>query len=207
MKGVPRGMWRGARPTEIAGKYSNRESVRMDDFPLDVEIRLVRPDDDLEALTRMIHAAYAPHAALGLRYWGTHQSVEDTAERLASGMAWVLVSGTQYLGTATLRPAQPESPVVLYRDPQVVSLAQFCICPSRKHQGLGRRLHAHVVDVARQRGAVGIALDTARPAERLIQLYQSWGYEIVGDCDWRPHTNYVSVIMYKSLVSPRRHGT
>ncbi len=50
-------------------------------------IRPVNGDDDLERLTKLIHAAYAPHAKLGLRYWGTHQSVGDTIKRFASGTA------------------------------------------------------------------------------------------------------------------------
>jgi hypothetical protein len=48
-------------------------------------IRPVTDDDDLVRLTALIHGAYAPHAKLGLRYWGTHQSVQDTAKRFASG--------------------------------------------------------------------------------------------------------------------------
>jgi predicted N-acetyltransferase YhbS len=165
----------------------------------DLIIRRLEPQDDLSALTDLIHAAYAPHAAQGLRYWGTHQTVEDTAKRVQSGRAWVMLSGKQYVGTATLRPPQPDSPVALYRHPGVHSLAQFCICHSKKGAGLGRALHAHVLAAAQELGAQGIALDTARPAVALIRLYESWGYQVVGRCDWRPHTNYESVVMYKSL--------
>ena len=52
-------------------------------------IRLVRADENLVALTALIQRAYAPHAAKGLRYWGTHQSAADTATRLASGQGFV----------------------------------------------------------------------------------------------------------------------
>ena len=90
-------------------------------------IRPVTASDDLERLTALIHAAYAPRASLGLRYWGTHQSVEDTAKRFASGTGLVMVDGDDYVGTATLRPPQPESTLALYRDPTVWSLCQFCI--------------------------------------------------------------------------------
>ena len=45
--------------------------------------------DDLVALTVLIRAAYAPHALKGLRYWATHQSVEDTARRLSRGVGFV----------------------------------------------------------------------------------------------------------------------
>ena len=165
----------------------------------DLIIRRVGPQDDLSALTELIHAAYAPHAAQGLRYWGTHQSVEDTAKRLQSGLAWLMLQGSKYVGTATLRPPQPESPVSLYRQVGVHSLAQFCVCPSKKGAGLGKALHGHVLAAAQELGAQGIALDTARPATALIRLYESWGYKVVGQCDWRPHTNYESVVMYRAL--------
>lgn len=95
-------------------------------------IRQVTPEDDLERLTALIHAAYAPHARLGLRYWGTHQSVEDTAKRFASGTGLVMLEAGEYVGTATLRPPQPDSTVALYRDPTVWSLCQFCITPKPK---------------------------------------------------------------------------
>jgi len=101
----------------------------------------------------------------------------------------------RYIGTITVRPPQPDSSVALYRDPAVYSLAQFCVAPRFKGQGLGRRLHDHAVEVACERGARTIALDTARPATALIRLYEAWGYAVVGECDWRPHTNYVSVLM------------
>jgi hypothetical protein len=49
-----------------------------------------------------------------------------------------------------------------------------------------------------------MALDTAAPAEALIALYSSWGYSLVGTCDWRPFTNYPSVVMAKELVAPSK---
>ncbi len=45
-----------------------------------------------------------------------------------------------------------------------------------------------------------MALDTAAQAGGLISMYRRWGYEIVGEHDWRPHTNYLSVLMTRSLV-------
>ncbi len=163
-------------------------------------IRAVTTGDDLERLTALIHAAYAPHAALGLRYWGTHQSVEDTAKRFASGTGLVMLEGGDYVGTATLRPPQPESTVELYRDPQVWSLCQFCITPQAKGRGYGRQLHDYATRYARSQGAQVLALDTAQPAMVLIAMYESWGYRVVGECDWRPLTNYTSVVMSRPIA-------
>lgn len=171
-------------------------------------IRKVTPEDDLVRLTELIHAAYAPHARLGLRYWGTHQSVEDTAKRFASGTGLVMLEAGEYVGTATLRPPQPDSTVPLYRDLTVWSLCQFCISPAAKGRGYGKKLHAYATELARQAGARTLALDTAQPAAALIAMYESWGYQVVGECNWRPLTNYTSVLMARSLVDlPGDGGT
>ena len=171
-------------------------------------IRQVTPKDDLARLTALIHAAYAPHARLGLRYWGTHQSVEDTAKRFASGTGLVMLEAGEYVGTATLRPPQPDSTVALYRDPTVWSLSQFCITPEAKGRGYGKQLHAYATAFAKQAGARTLALDTAQPASALIAMYESWGYQVVGECDWRPLTNYTSVLMARSLMDmPGDSGT
>ena len=60
-------------------------------------------------------------------------------------------------------------------------------------------LHTHLLNVARQAGATTLALDTAQPATALIAMYESWGYRMVGECDWRPFTNYPSVVMAQPL--------
>ncbi len=44
-----------------------------------------------------------------------------------------------------------------------------------------------------------MALDTAAPALGLISMYKAWGYELAGEHDWRPITNYLSVLMIRSL--------
>lgn len=162
-------------------------------------IRAITRQDDLERLTALIHAAYAPQAAKGLRYWGTHQTVEDTAKRLAAGTGLLMLQGEEYVATLTLRPPQPASPVALYREPEVWTFGQFCVAPAAKGRGCGRQLHDHATELARQAGAKFMALDTAQPASALIAMYESWGYRVVGECDWRPLTNYTSVVMSRPL--------
>lgn len=165
-----------------------------------VEIRSVRANDELESLTELIHRSYAPHLAQGLRFWGAHQAASDTEKRFRSGTGLLLLVDGKPAGTLTVRPPLLESPVAEYRDPSTFSLAQFCVAPEFAGKGLGRRLHDHAVELARQAGAAAIALDTAKPALGLIKLYEAWGYAIVAECDWRPHTNYLSVVMRKRLA-------
>jgi hypothetical protein len=63
--------------------------------------------------------------------------------------------------------------------------------------GIYRRVRA-----ARQPGDQGgrvIAFDTAAPATKLINLYKRWGYQEVGNVDWRPFTNYLSVVLMRPV--------
>lgn len=164
-----------------------------------LSIRQLTDTDCLEQITRLIHSAYAPHAASGLKYWGTHQSVADTAKRFAAGIGLVAVENEQYVGTAVLRRPSSEAKIELYRDPSVWILSQFCVSPLFKGKGYGKAIHAYALKLLQEQGATTIALDTAAPATALIDMYQSWGYTIVGECDWRPMTNYPSVVMAKMI--------
>ncbi|PIQ28865.1 GNAT family N-acetyltransferase [bacterium (Candidatus Blackallbacteria) CG17_big_fil_post_rev_8_21_14_2_50_48_46] len=166
---------------------------------VEVSIREFHVQDDLVELTHLIHAAYAQHAASGRKYWATHQSVEDTASRFASGLGYLVEIEEKVCGTVILRPPQPDSEVEFYRQQGVWTLSQFCIDPKFQGQGLGKKLHQFVLEEAKQRGATHLALDTAESASGLIQTYQDWGYRIVGNWDWRPKTNYLSVIMARPI--------
>jgi ribosomal protein S18 acetylase RimI-like enzyme len=162
-------------------------------------VRALCADDDAAEITRLVHAAYARHLAGGLRFWATHQSVDDTRERLASGQALVMTASGRIVGTVVARPPQPQSEVMVYRDPHTWSIAQLAVAPALRGQGAGRHLHDAAVMAARAAGARRIALDTALPATGLIELYRRWGYRIVGEVDWRPHTNYLSVVMARDV--------
>jgi len=153
----------------------------------------------MDRITQLIHAAYAPHAALGLRYWGTHQSAADTAKRFASGHGLVAELEGEYVGTITVRPPQPDSPLTLYRDPYTWSIIQFAVAPKLKGLGLGKSLHNAALAHAQAKGCKQMVLDTAAPATALIAMYRSWGYQVVGHHSWQPHTNYTSVVMCQAL--------
>lgn len=164
-------------------------------------IRPLSPDDDLGELTDLIHAAYAAHLSEGLRFVGAHQTIKVTGERLASGHAFVMTSNRKLIGTVTVRPPKLKSSVPLYRDPRTWSISQLAVAPNWKGRGLGQVLHDDAIRFAVQHGGKTMALDTAEPARRLISLYESWGYRIVGRVDWRPQTNYESVLMSRAIAS------
>ena len=162
-------------------------------------IRPLHTDDDLTMLTDLIHRAYAHHLACGLRYWGTYQSVEDTAKRFASGQGLVAEVEGQIVGTVTVRSSKSNALVPAYRDPGTWTITQFAVAPSHRGQGIGALLHEHAMRHAASWGASRMALDTASPATKVIEMYERWGYRVCGECDWRPVTNYMSVVMVRDL--------
>ena len=166
-----------------------------------LHVRRISEADDLHALTELIHAAYAPHAASGLRYWATHQSVADTEKRIARGVCFVGEIEGAVIATIALARPDPASKVELLREPSTWSFGQFAVAPSHKGRGFGKQLHDAALLEAAALGCKVMALHTAQPAVALINMYHSWGYTQVGTCDWRPHTNFLSVLMSKAVYS------
>lgn len=164
-----------------------------------VAIRAISSADDLILLTDLIHAAYAKHAAGKLSYWGTYQTIEDTAARFASGHGLIAELNGNIIGTLTVRPPQPASQVDIYREPTTWTLSQFAVLPTFQGIGIGRQLHDAALTFAEANGGRWMALDTATSAIGLIEMYRRWGYAIVGECDYRPQTNYLSVVMCRSI--------
>src|SRR4051812_21803399 len=173
----------------------------MNQIPV-LSCREVSEMENIAALTVLIRSAYAPHAASGLRYWATHQSAEDTAKRLASGHGFVAELNGVVVATVTLRQPEPESKVPLLREAATWSFGQFAVAPEHKGRGFGKQIHDFALLYAAKHGCKKMALHTAQPATALIAMYRSWGYELAGTCDWRPHTNFVRVLMSKPAPAP-----
>lgn len=178
-------------------------------MPDALTIRLLRDDDDLDALTDLLHRAYAPLAARGLKYLATHQDVETTRRRASSGVCAVAAQDETVVGTITLYDRgmvqyddlDPDDGRRWYAKPNVMVFGQFGVDPSAKGVGIGRALHAWAETKARDRGATELACDTAEPATDLVEMYQRWGYRVVGTTQWGI-TNYRSVILSKTLTDP-----
>lgn len=161
-------------------------------------IRTLHPEDDLAALTALLHRAYADLAGRGLRYLATHQSVDVTRQRIARGEALVATIGSDVVGTVTWYAPDPANKG-WYGQPGVASFGQFGVEPRLRGLGIGRALVDEVVRRASAIGAHEIACDTAEPATDLIAMYEAWGFRIVGTTDYRPETNYRSVVLSKPL--------
>lgn len=155
--------------------------------------------DDLQALTELLHRAYRELAERGLRYLATHQSADVTARRIARGLCFVARGGGGLAGTILFEGAAQTAGCSWYDRPEVASFHQFGVDPAWRHRGVGAALLAEAEAAARRSGAGELALDTAETADHLIAYYEARGYRRVGAADWRPETNYASVILSKPL--------
>lgn len=173
-------------------------TISPSDFVGEIAIRRLAPSDSITNLTALLHRAYAPLAAQGLRYMATHQSDEVTRQRIDGGECFVAVAGGAICGTIVFKDAVRTRGCPWYDRDDVASFGQFAVEPNLQARGLGRRLISLVEDRAVATGAREIALDTAEPATHLVGWYGRLGYCFIGHAQWR-HTNYRSVIMSKTL--------
>ena len=169
-----------------------------------VEIRQLAARDSMDALTALLHRAYAPLAAAGMNFTAATQGPEVTARRAAEGQCFVATIGPTIVGTVTVcgpydDAAAPWATALRwFRDRDTAHFHQFAVAPELQGQGLGRRLVTRCEHWAREHGYRRMALDTAENASALRALYQRLGYGDVGHVQWEGR-NFRSVIMQKSL--------
>jgi predicted N-acetyltransferase YhbS len=162
------------------------------------KIRALRDDDDVSAITTLLHAAYAPLAGMGFRYLASHQNDEMTLKRLRQGFPFVGELSGHIVATITLRPSDPNSPCAWYREPGVFTFGQFGVLPSLQRRGIGLRLMEMVEQEASNGGATYLALDTSEGATHLCRWYSSLGYSLIQHISWHD-TNYRSVVLSKPI--------
>ncbi len=169
-----------------------------------IEIRPLAARDSFDALTRLLHLAYAPLAEAGMNFTAATQTAETTARRAAEGRCFVAEHDGAIVGTVTVCGpyAEGEAPwaadVPWFREPDTAHFHQFAVHPALQGQGLGRRLIVTCERWALQHGYRRMALDTALPAEALRSLYTRLGYADVGQVQWEGK-HYRSAIMQRVL--------
>ena len=169
--------------------------------PPGLQFRLLRPEDSLTELTSLLHRAYSGLAEMGFRYLASHQSEEVTAERVATGECVVGVLDGRLVATITLVPAGVLNGTPWYERPDVAVIKQLAVEPVLQSRGIGSSLMDRMERRAAEWGAAEVAVDTAEGAEHLIRWYEQRGYRHVGYADFRPTTNYRSVVLSLALRS------
>lgn len=169
-----------------------------------LEIRLLAARDSFDALTTLLHRAYAPLAARGLNFSAATQDVATTQRRAAEGQCFVAEYRGRIVGTVTVHGVgDPEqlpwsAEVPAYRDRDTAHLDQFAVDPALQRRGLGRRLVAACERWAREHGYKRLALDVAEDATELCAMYRRLGYTEGAQVQWKGRT-YRSLVMEKPL--------
>ena len=136
-----------------------------------------------------------------MRFLASPPDDATTLERLADGVGLLGFRDDQLVATIMFHPPESTHGSPWYDRPDVAAFGQFAVRPDLQGRGIGRRLVAHVEDLARQAGAMELACDTSERASDLIERYRRWGFRIVGKAKWDV-TNYESIVLSKALVAP-----
>ena len=164
----------------------------------EIIIRELQESDSLELLTELLHRAYKSLADLGLKYYATHQTVEQTRHRIRKGTVFVALRDGRIVGTIFYRNPQEACHTDWYDREEVAYIGQMGVEPDLKRQGIATKLMDFIEQRALEDGAGELALDTAETASHLIEWYKRRGYRFIDYVDWEV-TNYRSVIMSKKL--------
>ena len=125
--------------------------------------------DSYDALTALLHRAFAPLGALGFNCPGVDQPASATRERVLAGECFVALGNAHLVATMTMRSHDPDSRCDPYRSRHVATLGQLAVDPVWQDRGIGRSLlafaqrRAAARDAPRARRAV-----CGRPAHRFL---------------------------------------
>ncbi len=162
-------------------------------------IRRLAESDSIEALTELIHRAYAPLGARGLNFTAVDQTPEVTAQRAAWGTCFMATVGSDLAGTIVVRGTHTDSVCPHFNKPGVATIHQFAVAPELQGKGIGSALLSAAETWAGENGFAELLLDTAEPATELIDYYERHGYHEVTTVQW-PGKTYRSVVMGKGLI-------
>ena len=155
--------------------------------------------DDLNGITSLLHEAYAPLAAAGMRFVASHQSVATTKKRMDKGETFVATDSDLIVGIITFTEAHATHGSPFYDRSDVADFGQFAVRPAYQRRGIGSRLIEMVELRAFEKGVGELALNTSEHATDLIAMYTRKGYRFVEYVQWND-VNYRSVILSKTLT-------
>jgi len=160
--------------------------------------RNLAEDDSLEELTLLINRAYQIYADMGLNYVANDQEVEKTRKRISRAICLVALDGQKLIGTITYKNPKRTKGSDWYNRASVSKFNQLAVDPEYQKKGIGRQLLDIVERIAKQQGAIELALDTSEDAEELINYYKRKKYRFIEYLQW-DFTNYRSVVLSKKL--------
>ncbi|MGC4085219.1 MAG: GNAT family N-acetyltransferase [Vicinamibacterales bacterium] len=140
-----------------------------------VMYRFLPAKHDVDAITDLLHRAYAPLAAAGMQFVAAHQTPDVTRTRLSRGDTIVALAGDALIGIVTLARASATSGSPFYDRPDVASFGQFAVEPAWQRAGVGTTLMELVEALASARGLSFLALDTSEyTTDSDSLLHRAW---------------------------------
>ncbi|MFL0359387.1 GNAT family N-acetyltransferase [Curtobacterium flaccumfaciens] len=167
---------------------------------IDFEPRRYRPDDAVE-LTTLLNEAYRELQGAGLNFTAATQGVETTRRRVAEGVCWVVEHEGRVAATMTMSVPPPEDIRSLSehaRQPNTGWLCQVAVGPELRGRAVAKTLFDVARAWAKSEGITRIGLDTAAPAQHLVTMYGTWGFENVDDAHF-PGKSYDNAVMTQDL--------
>jgi GNAT superfamily N-acetyltransferase len=165
---------------------------------MDVVIRRLTAEDDLEKLTELLHRSYKKLLDRGFRFLASHQDLATTKNRIDKGEGYAAEIDGKVVGTVTYYAPKLANRHEWYDRQDVAFYGQFAVEPEYQNSGIGGKLIEFVEELAIRDNAKEIAVDTAEGATELINYYKKRGYRFVGYAQWSV-TNYRSVVLSKNL--------
>lgn len=147
---------------------------------------------DIPQLRLLLNNSYKELADMGLNYTATYQDEQTTRERMQQGKAFVLEQENKIIATILYYVGNH------FTQKRSAYIGQFAVTPELKKSGLGTILMDHCEKLAAIEKFEAVQLDTAIPAEHLVNWYQKRGYQVVGRMRWDAKT-YESYILEKPL--------
>lgn len=152
-------------------------------------LRLVR-ESDISDLRVLINLAYKDLADRGLNYTATYQDEDITRQRISKGKAFVLEFQNQLIATILYWKENH------FTQKNTAYLGQLAVHPRFKRMGIGSLLMDYCEELAKKDGFDGLQLDTAQPAQHLVDWYLKRDFKILGTVQWEGKT-YQSFVFEK----------
>ena len=152
--------------------------------------------DSYDALTALLHRAFAPLGALGFNCPGVDQPASATRERVLAGECFVALGNAHLVATMTMRSHDPIPAAIRIAAGTLQRSANWR--RSRLAGSRHRPFAARVRATAGRARATHLALDAPYAAVRLIDFYRREGFQPV-DVMRFPGHNYDSTILCKAV--------
>ena len=163
-----------------------------------MQVRSLLETDSIEALTSLLHRAYAPLGAKGLNYTAVNQTTDTTLRRIAGNECMVVDDGIRIIGTILFYPPGSLSGCASFERPGVSAIGQLAVDPVHQGKGIAKLMIRAAERRAIDIGSCELALDTAESASDLIAWYEREGFRFVEHVQWSDKI-YRSVVMAKHL--------